>query len=101
MIELLTPEIITGLVTGGIVGPLGVLATAIRHRRVDFNKARREHIADLESWRDKIEADYRTVHEYAVYWQSVSADYAYQLRSHGIEPTTTALRPVTMPDRSA
>lgn len=96
--ELFTPEVLTaasGVIAAVCAFPLGAFYKGRQERLDGFNRARREHIEDLERWRDKMASDYEALHTWAEYYRSMAADYAFQLRSHGIEPETTVMRPTT------
>jgi hypothetical protein len=58
-----------------------------------YTKARAQHIADITAWRNELASQVSEFRALIDYYRSVSADYAYQLRSHGIAPRTTAVMP--------
>lgn len=77
---------------GGATG-LVALLRAWWGRRDDVNKTRNEHVADLAKWRDEMHELAMELQEMLEFYRSMAADFEYQLRSHGIEPVTTAIRP--------
>lgn len=58
-----------------------------------YTKVRAQHIEDISAWRAELAAQVSELRALIDYYRSVSADYAYQLRSHGIKPETTAVMP--------
>ncbi|MES9589952.1 hypothetical protein ABWK57_13985 [Streptomyces sp. NPDC094045] len=88
-----TPEVVSLIFgTGGLASLAGFLK--LWHERKDaFDKARREHIEDLARWRGALQDSVYELQALVEYYRHMSADYAYQLRQNGIEPSTTAVEP--------
>ncbi|EMF02465.1 hypothetical protein J7W19_29045 [Streptomyces mobaraensis NBRC 13819 = DSM 40847] len=86
-------EIITALLGVGGITSLGLFFRASQARRDGFNKARAQHIQDLERWRTEANKALEQMQEVADYWRRVAADFEHQLRTHGITPQTTATKP--------
>lgn len=84
-------------VLGSATGAGGLLALlkAYWDRKDILVKARNEHIEDLSKWRDEMHDMVLELQGHLEYYRSMAADFEYQLRSHGIEPHTTAVRSQT------
>ncbi|MFT2017730.1 hypothetical protein ACMA1D_18100 [Streptomyces sp. 796.1] len=83
--------------TGGIASLVGFLKLWFE-RKDAFDKARREHIEDLARWRNELQGTVYELQALVEYYRHVSADYAWQLRQSGIEPTTSAVPPENLND---
>lgn len=88
-----TAEIIGALLGGTGLASLAFVFKALQARKDGFNRARAQHIEDLESWRREAHEALRQMQEVADYWRRVAADFEHQLRTHGISPETTAQKP--------
>lgn len=74
-------------------GGLAALLKVFFDRKDTINKVRKEHIEDLSRWRDEMHDLAVELQSMLEYYRSLAADYEYQLRSHGLTPMSTAVRP--------
>ncbi|MEV0443905.1 hypothetical protein AB0I84_02190 [Streptomyces spectabilis] len=86
-------EIVTAVFGAGGLASLGLVFKAMQAKRDGFNKARAQHIEDLEKWRTEANKALREMQEVADYWRRVAADFEHQLRANGLTPNTTATKP--------
>ncbi|MEW1546853.1 hypothetical protein [Streptomyces tsukubensis] len=86
-------EIVIAVFGAGGLASLGVVVKAAQSKKESFNRARAQHITDLERWRKEAQEALRQMQEVADYWRRVAADFEHQLRALGVTPQTTAVKP--------
>ncbi|MFD0374677.1 hypothetical protein [Streptomyces sp. NPDC127112] len=86
-------EIITAVFGAGGIASVTALVKVMSARKDGFNKARAQHIDDLAQWRSELQNTVNELQELVEFYRHMSADYAFQLREHGIDPKTTAVKP--------
>lgn len=58
-----------------------------------YTKVRAQHIEDIAAWRTELANQVSDLRLLIDFYRGMAADYAFQLRSHGITPHTTAVMP--------
>lgn len=91
--------VITALISAGGASFVGTLLRGVGRLRSGARAREREAVADLARARDDAEDRCRVETRDRIFWQNVTAQYAYQLRRAGIEPVPAD--PVPPSERAA
>ncbi|MEU7147015.1 hypothetical protein AB0B15_03085 [Streptomyces sp. NPDC045456] len=92
----MSPEILAAFFGGGGIASLATWATVWQARRSAVQQEQRDIRQEQENALNQLRRYVRELEELLRFYRESSIDYSVQLRSHGIEPQTTARMPSSL-----
>ncbi|MFJ2114245.1 hypothetical protein ACIOEX_20535 [Streptomyces sp. NPDC087850] len=92
----MSPEVIAAFLGGGGIASLAAWTKVWQDRRVAANQQQRDLREEQETALNQLRRYVRELEELIRFYRESSIDYSVQLRSHGIEPQTTARMPPSL-----
>ncbi|MDJ0463106.1 hypothetical protein [Streptomyces sp. H27-C3] len=92
----MSPEVIAAFLGGGGIASLAAWTKVWQDRRATANQEQRDIREEQETALNQLRRYVRELEELIRFYRESSIDYSVQLRSQGIEPTTTARMPQSL-----